>query len=251
MGHKLLLTLKQMSLAGAGWHQKRLRAFTLVELLVVIAIIGILAALLLPALSGGKERAIRIQCLNNIRQDCVALHLYAEENKGLLPDCTVNNPEFHGSYWPWDLHTNLVNELDKHGAPRRVLYCPANAQMDDDKHWDFWELKLDRPPIRIVGYAFLMYGSMRVPPQYWRRNIWGDGTNAPSQTELVLDAVASTDGDYSHMVGTYIERSNHLKGKQPLGGNIAFEDAHVQWRDFKKMQHRFKTGPNGEVTWDF
>lgn len=228
------------------------RAFTLIELLVVLAIIGILAALLLPVLGNAKERAIRTQCKSNLRQNSLALHLYAEQNNGLLPDCTTNHLAFFGSYWPWDLHTNLTQELARHGAVRKTLYCPANAQMDDVKHWEFWELKLDRPPIRIVGYAFLMYGSIRVPPEYWRRNIWGDATNSPTQTELVLDAVASTDGDYSRMVGTYIERSNHLDNKnQPMGGNIAFEDAHVEWRPFKQMKHRFKTGPHGEVTWDF
>ena len=230
---------------------KSKRAFTLIELLVVIAIISILAALLLPAFSGGKERAIRLQCLNNLKQNCLSLHLYAEQNRGLLPDCTTNNPEFFGAYWPWDLHTNLVRQLADLGAVRGTLYCPANAQMNDDKHWDFWELRPDRPPIRIVGYAFLMYGSIRVPPEYWRRNIWGDETNSPAATELVLDAVASSDGDYSKMLGTYVERSNHLRKNQPLGGNIAFEDAHVEWRKFSMMRHRFQTGPHGEVTWDF
>jgi prepilin-type N-terminal cleavage/methylation domain-containing protein len=59
--------------------------FTLIELLVVIAIIAILAALLLPALSGAKQRAQRIQCVNNLRQWGLGSMLYAEDFDGRLP----------------------------------------------------------------------------------------------------------------------------------------------------------------------
>jgi len=62
-----------------------LAAFTLVELLVVIAIMGILASLLLPSLSKGKDKAVRVRDIGNLKQQALAMQLYATDSEGRLP----------------------------------------------------------------------------------------------------------------------------------------------------------------------
>ena len=72
---------------------RKTAAFTLVELLVVIAIIGILVAMLLPAIQSARESARRIQCNNNIRQIGLAICVYTETH-GVFPvSCAHDHPD--------------------------------------------------------------------------------------------------------------------------------------------------------------
>jgi prepilin-type N-terminal cleavage/methylation domain-containing protein len=73
-------------------------AFTLVELLVVIAIIGILTALLLPALGKGKAKGQQVSCVNNFHQLTLSWRMYADENGGKLV------PIFY--FWRGEVNTN-------------------------------------------------------------------------------------------------------------------------------------------------
>jgi len=116
---------------------RRTDAFTLIELLVVIAIIGILAALLLPALSGAKARARRIECVSNLTQVGLAFHVFAHDHDSKFPMQLLSvdggssefipaSSDLFGAYYLSYHHFQaLSNEL----GSVKVLACPADTRL--------------------------------------------------------------------------------------------------------------------------
>src|SRR5262245_4321841 len=100
----------------------RTRAFTLIELLVVVAIIAILAALLLPALSGSKERARRAACQSGMRQFSLAVHMYGDDNDQWVPSGESNKPD--DDHLPV-LSSATSNSIVQYCSDERIAHCPS------------------------------------------------------------------------------------------------------------------------------
>lgn len=110
------------------------KAFTLIELLVVISIIALLLAILVPSLSRAKELAQRVVCKNNIKQQCLGVTLYANENDSWVPT------EDTGS-WLWDISFWSTIQISEYAGfdDNEVYFCPANKlkKAEDARFWQF------------------------------------------------------------------------------------------------------------------
>jgi prepilin-type N-terminal cleavage/methylation domain-containing protein/prepilin-type processing-associated H-X9-DG protein len=126
--------------------RRRVSAFTLIELLVVIAIIGILAALVLPALKKSLEQGRSLTCLNNLKQLQMCWLMYADDNETILPpnnyvyDSKTRDPKVKGVSWcPGNTRldadtTNIeLGMLFPYHKSTAIYHCPSDKSSIEDE----------------------------------------------------------------------------------------------------------------------
>lgn len=188
------------------------RSFTLIELLVVLAVVAILVAILAPALQSAKNKAKRIQCLNNIRQIGTAIEFYKEDNGQCLP---VRSPTALTAADKKDLMDLLgSNYLQSIWA---VFRCPGN-----NNTWDM-NLRTNALGGRMdyemnnAVFGMVVHGT----------NSNGNWINKPALCNIMFDWPPP---DYW---------AGNPPGILPHNGegiNVLYADSHVGWLTFEQAQ---------------
>ncbi len=233
-------------------------AFTLIELLVVIAIIAILAGMLLPALAMAKAKARKIQCVSNLKQQAIAIALYAGEYDDTFPS---GNPPagFSASvyaYWnyggkqgtEYNGQLRLLNPFvaisgkvstNSDGA-ERVFKCPG----------DNGALKAGWPQDRKPT-VYDTFGSSYVYNSSANDNddVLGLVNKKTSQVRNASRTILVNDFSFNlHFVRMKVFQKMYWHDPHRLGfGNVAFVDGHVGYYEGTDDRPDFQRG----IEWTF
>jgi len=253
--------------------------FTLIELLVVIAIIGVLAAMVLSALSKAKSSARTTVCINNLKQLQLAWGIYADENEDQLPDNTVPiSSTWYGANWVGGIMsyetTPLFGGTHEDSTNTALLLDPKRSQLGPYvKSAGVYKCPSDKSWIRIAGQRLPRVRSYSMNQQMGERSYVPDAPYVYKRKEEIgrpawvfIDAHDDTlfAGFFQLGAAGDADPAQYQWSSLPAGrhngsGVLSYSDGHVEqhkWVDGRTLQpvRRFYPGlipaPNSpDVKW--
>ena len=228
--------------------------FTLVELLVVIGIIGILIAMLMPALSHARQSALSVQCASNQRQVGVVLMRYATENNGYLPP---QRPYMCEWLVP-TLHKQISDVLGTTGG--NVFYCPtlepggqiindswgAGTVQEGSADW-LWQNVQPGWGAYVIEYLYIGNPTAEPGVESLLRDADEDGSLRDEYVVKISDKHAASTAVLVDKTGQFAPEDWTMRhpaySKAPSArNNVLLGDGHVESRSRNKIIPRFSFG---------